>query len=106
MQLAKDMYLFTGGFPKEELYGLTSQIRRASVSIPANIAEGYGRDNSGDYARFLQIAQGSLKELETLILLSGEVGIAESTTIEAPLSVADRIGRMLRSLIRSIQSRR
>lgn len=106
MQLAKDMYSFTRGFPKEELYGLTSQIRRASVSIPANIAEGYGRENPGDYARFLQIAQGSLKELETLILLSKEVGIAESTTIEAPLSLADRIGRMLRSLIRSIQSRK
>jgi len=91
---------------RRTLYGLTSQIRRASVSIPANIAEGYGRDNPGDYSRFLQIAQGSLKELETLVLLAGEVGIAEPATIEAPLSLADRIGRMLRSLIRSIQSRK
>lgn len=106
MQLAKEMYVITRGFPKDELYGLTSQIRRASVSIPANIAEGYGRDNPGDYSRFLQIAQGSLKELETLVLLAGEVGIAEPATIEAPLSLADRIGRMLRSLIRSIQSRK
>lgn len=62
MQLAKDTYSITRDFPKEELYGLTSQIRRASVSVPANIAEGNGRANSGDYARFLQIAQGSLKE--------------------------------------------
>jgi four helix bundle protein len=106
IQLAKEMYVITRGFPKDELYGLTSQIRRASVSIPANIAEGYGRDNPGDYSRFLQIAQGSLKELETLVLLAGEVGIAEPATIEAPLSLADRIGRMLRSLIRSIQSRK
>lgn len=106
MQLAKEMYSFTREFPKEELYGLTSQIRRASVSIPANIAEGYGRDNPGDYSRFLQIAQGSLKELETLVLLACDVGIAEPAAIEAPLSLADRIGRMLRSLIRSIQSRK
>jgi four helix bundle protein len=70
MQLAKEIYSITREFPKEELYGLTSQNRRASVSVPANIAEGYGRDNAGDYARFLQIAQGSLKEVETLLLLS------------------------------------
>ena len=106
MQLAKEMYSFSREFPKEELYGLTSQIRRASVSIPANIAEGYSRDNPGDYSRFLQIAQGSLKELETLVLLACDVGIAEPAAIEAPLSLADRIGRMLRSLIRSIQSRK
>jgi four helix bundle protein len=106
MQLAKEMYSITHGFPKEELYGLTSQIRRASVSIPANIAEGYGRDNPGDYARFLQIAQGSLKELETLLLLSCEVGIATQTQIDPPMIMADRIGRMLRSLIRSRQSRK
>ena len=106
MQLAKEMSSITRGFPKEELYGLTSQIRRASVSIPANIAEGYGRDNPGDYARFLQIAPGSHKELETLLLLSCEVGIATQTQIDPPMIMADRIGRMLRSLIRSIQSRK
>ncbi len=106
MQLAKEMYSITRAFPKEELYGLTAQIRRASVSIAANIAEGYGRDNPGDYARFLQIAQGSLKELETLLLLSSEVGISSATLIEAPMGLTDRIGRMLRSLIRLIQSRK
>lgn len=106
MQLAKDTYSITRDFPKEELYGLTSQIRRASVSVPANIAEGNGRENSGDYARFLQIAQGSLKEVETLLLLSCEVGIATQAQIEPQLDLADRIGRMLRSLIRAIQSKK
>ena len=83
MQLAKEVYSMTRDFPKGELYGLTSQLRRASVSIPANIAEGYGRDNPGDYTRFLQIAQGSLKELETVLLLSREVDIATQSQIEA-----------------------
>lgn len=106
MQLAKEMYSLTREFPKEELYGLTSQIRRASVSIPANIAEGSGRDNPGDYVRFLPIAQGSLKEVEPLLLLAREVGIATQAMIEAPMNLADRIGRILRSLIRSIQSRK
>lgn len=106
MQLAKDMYSITREFSKEELYGLTSQIRRAGISIPANIAEGYGRDNPGDYARFLQIAQGSLKEVETLLLLSCEIGIATQANIVSTMNLADRFGRMLRSLIRSIQSRR
>jgi four helix bundle protein len=106
MQLAKEAYSITRLLPKEELYGLTSQIRRASVSVPANIAEGNGRDNSGDYVRFLQIAQGSLKELETLLMLTREVGLATQAQIDSPMNLSDRIGRMLRSLIRSIQSRR
>lgn len=106
MQLAKEMDSLTREFSKEELYDLTSQIRRASVRIPANIAEGYGRDNPGDYMRFLQIAQGSLKEVEPLLLLTWEVSIATQAGIEASMNLADRIGRMLRSLIRSIQSRK
>lgn len=65
VNLAEICYRFTKTFPKEELYGMTSQIRRASVSIAANIAEGYGRKTRGEYIQFLYIAQGSLKELET-----------------------------------------
>ena len=71
MSLAQGSYLLTRTFPKEELFGLTSQIcGRAAASIPANIAEGYGRDNPGDYIHMLRIANGSLKELETHLLLS------------------------------------
>ncbi len=103
MQLAKDGYFLTRPFPKEELFGMTSQIRRSASSIPANIAEGNGRDNRGDYIHFLRIAQGSLKELETHLLLSTEVGLSATNNIDPLLMNCDRLGRMLRSLIRALQ---
>jgi four helix bundle protein len=64
MALVKDIYLTSQAFPQEEIYGLTSQIRKCAVSIPSNIAEGYGRNSTGDYKRFLQIPNGSLYELK------------------------------------------
>ncbi len=103
MRLGKDCYLLTRHFPREEMFGMTSQIRRAAASIPANIAEGYGRDNRGDYAHFLRIAQGSLKELETHLLLAADVELTNPAAINPVLSLCDQIGRMLRSLIRSLQ---
>jgi four helix bundle protein len=103
MDLAVDCYNATSEFPAREVYGLTSQIRRASVSIPANIAEGYGRESPGHYVSFLRIAQGSLKELETHLMLSSRLGFVSEEQAAPVLSKADGIGRMLRSLIRSIQ---
>lgn len=103
MQIAKECYFVTKTFPREELFGMTSQIRRAAASIPANIAEGYGRDSRGDYVYFLRVAQGSLKELETHLLLSIEVELASKSTTDSLLLSCDRLGRMLRSLIRSLQ---
>ena len=70
MNLAEVCYKVTKTFPKEEIYGMTSQIRRAATSVPANIAEGYGREYRQEYIQFLRIAQGSLKELETHLLLA------------------------------------
>ncbi len=70
MVLVKDIYLTSQAFPKKEVYGLTSQIRKCAVSIPSNIAEGYGRNSTGDYKRFLQIANGSLHELQTQIQIA------------------------------------
>jgi four helix bundle protein len=101
--LAKDCYLLTRRFPKEELFGLTSQIRRAAASVPANIAEGYGRENTREYIRFLQIAQGSQKELETHLFLSTEVNICSADATTSLLHKADELGRMLRALIRALQ---
>lgn len=75
--LAKDMYRTTALFPKEELFGLTSQLRRASVSIPTNIAEGCGRGSDTDFKRFIQISFGSASEVEYLILLSYELGFVK-----------------------------
>jgi four helix bundle protein len=102
MTLAEQCYHLTKTFPKEEIYGLTSQIRRAAASVPANIAEGYGRENRGDYVQFLRISQGSLKELETHLILSERVHLASPAAIEPILSQCETTGRMLRALIRSL----
>jgi four helix bundle protein len=106
IQLAKSCYQITKPFPREELFGLTTQIRRAAFSIPANIAEGNGRDNIGDYIHFLRIAQGSLKELETHLIITYEVEICKEATTLPLLKRADELGRMLRALIRTLQRRR
>jgi four helix bundle protein len=106
MALAEGSYLLTRRFPKDELYGMTSQIRRAAASIAANIAEGHGRENSGVFVQFLRVSQGSLKELETHLILAVRVGMTKSEVVKALLSRCDELGRMLRSLIRAIQRRR
>jgi len=103
MNLAEACYHLTTGFPKAEMYGMTSQIRRSAVSVPANIAEGYGRDSLGEYIQFLRVAQGSLKELETHLILTGRVGLTTNTQIDPILKLCDTLGRMLRALIRSLQ---
>ncbi len=102
IEIAKQCYIHIQKFPKDELFGMTSQIRRASASVPANIAEGYGRDSKGEYIQFLRIAQGSLKELETHLILSREVGLTAAAMTEKPLADCDQPGRMLRSLIRAM----
>jgi four helix bundle protein len=102
MDIAESCYLITREFPKEEIYGMTSQIRRAAASIPANIAEGYGREYRAEYVHFLRIAQGSLKELETHLLLSVRVKLLTPEAVNLVLSECEFLGRMLRSLIRSL----
>ena len=103
MDLAETCYRLTSSLPREEMFGITLQIRRAAVSIPANIAEGYGRDSKGSYGQFLRVAQGSLKELETHLLLSQRLGCTAEESVAPLLSSCDSLGRMLRSLIRSIE---
>jgi four helix bundle protein len=105
MSLAEACYELTRDFPKEELYGLTSQVRRAVVSIPANIAEGFGRDQTGSYIQFLRIALGSSRELETHLLLASRLKL---TTMERATPCRDttvRVSKMLRSMIRSLEAR-
>jgi four helix bundle protein len=105
MNLAEECYRVTKQFPKEETYGIISQIRRASVSIPANIAEGYGRRTRGEYIQFLYIAQGSLKELETHLLLSIRVALAVAEVINPVINQCKLVGKILLGLIRSLESR-
>src|SRR4029450_185869 len=106
MTLAESCYLLTGNFPREEMFGLTSQIRRSAASIPANIAEGPGRENTGSFIQQLRIAQGSLKELETHLLLSERVGIAIKDEVHVRILQCEEVGKMLRSLIRSMQAKK
>ena len=105
MDLSERCYRETARFPKDEMYGLTSQIRRASVSIPANIAEGYGRETTGSFVQFLRVSQGSLKELETLIMLASRVGHLASEVSTSLQETCERVSKMLRNLIRSLQAR-
>jgi four helix bundle protein len=102
MDLAEAVYLLTRSFPADERFGLTSQARRAAVSVPANIAEGHGRGTRPAYVSFVRIAQGSLKELETHLLLAARVGACQSPDIDSLLDEADQLGRMLRRLADSL----
>ncbi|GAB5508103.1 MAG: four helix bundle protein [Rhizobiaceae bacterium] len=102
MDLVASIYELTGSWPKEELYGLTNQIRRSAVSIPSNIAEGYGRESSASYQHFLRVAQGSLKELETQLMISARVGISNSSAIDPLLTACQSVGKLLRLLIRKL----
>ncbi|MEH2239166.1 four helix bundle protein [Nostoc sp.] len=107
MNLAEACYQVTIAFPKYELYGMTSQIRRSAASVPANIAEDYGREYRPEYIKFLRIAQGSLKELETHLLLSAraKVGLIDTQLVTPVLRQCESVGRLLRALIRSLDNK-
>lgn len=97
MELAKQVYMITKEFPKEEVYGLTSQIRRCAVSIPSNIAEGRGRNSDKEFVRFLQISLGSLYELQTQLELA--MSFSYVVNIENILNLSLEIEKMLNKLI-------
>ena len=103
VELAVSCYSVTKAFPSSEAYGMTSQMRRAAASVAANIAEGHGRESTAVFIQFLRVAQGSLKELETHLVISGRVGLMSDAEAERLLRATDEIGRMLRSMVRSLQ---
>jgi len=104
-QLCLAIYKATKMFPKIEDFGLTSQMRRAAVSIPSNIAEGYGRKTTPEYLRSLYIAYGSTCELETQLLLSGDLGYLEKESLSGLQREIGEVERMMKALIKSITNR-
>ena len=105
-ELALDVYRVTKEFPRDELYGLTSQLRRAAGSIPANIAEGCGRSGDAELGRFLQIAAGSASELEYHLLLSRDLGYLEDGKYRACYERTSEVKRMLTSFIQKLKADR
>ncbi|MCX6271510.1 MAG: four helix bundle protein [Bacteroidetes bacterium] len=95
MSLSSAVYLLTGLFPKEEKYGLAQQMRRAAVSVPSNIAEGAARSSTKQYYYFLQVARGSASELETQILIAGDLKLIKSDSLKAALEKVSLVRRML-----------
>ena len=105
MDLAAECYKVTKTFPKDELFGMTSQIRRAAASIPANIAEGQGRDHTKEFLNFLSIARGSLMEVQTHLLLAQRVGLLNEADLQALLTLCERISQMISRLRQALEKK-
>jgi len=105
VSIAVETYRLTKPFPREEMFGLTSQMRRAAVSIAANIAEGFGRETTQEYIRGLRVAQGSLKELETHLEIALRVEMTNVDNARTLVELCDRGGRIIRALIRALEGR-
>jgi four helix bundle protein len=103
VELVTRIYEITRPWPDEEKFGLTSQSRRAAVSIPANIAEGAAKDSQADFCRFLYIARGSLSELETLLLIAKNLGFIEKPVYDGLLGSCGEIGRLIDGLLRKVK---
>jgi four helix bundle protein len=104
-EFVKDIYSVTDKFPSEEKFGLVSQMRRAAVSVPVNIAEGAARKSNKEFVQFLHIALGSMTELDTLILLSSELGFVSKTDSDVLIEKLDIIGKIIFGLIKNIDSK-
>ena len=103
MDLVEDVYVATKQFPRDELYGLVSQLRRAVVSVPSNIAEGQGRSSTKDFLRFLSIALGSLKEAETLIFIARRLGYIDEPSQSKTIAQTAEVGRLINGLKNSLK---
>lgn len=105
MELVEKVYKATREFPKEEVYALTSQMRRAAVSIPSNIAEGEGRRSGNEFSHFLSIAYGSLRELETQILIAQRLSYLDDEQVQTLFSMTEEVGRLINGLVNSLKRR-
>ena len=105
MEMTVAIYELTKTFPKEELYGLTSQLRRASVSVASNIAEGRGRGSDGEFRQFLNIAQGSTYEVQTQLLVARQLRIGDSALLQRSESLCVETSKMLGAFLQSLRAR-
>jgi len=105
INLAKIVYRLTAKFPAEEKFGIVAQMRRASISIPSNIAEGQARHTTGEFVQFISHSEGSVAELDTQLILSVELKFCESTAAAPCLELADEVRRMLNALRRRLIKR-
>jgi four helix bundle protein len=106
IDLTAAVYELTAKFPEAERFGLTNQLRRAAVSVPSNIAEGYGRSTKGEYYQFLGHARGSCSELETQLVIAKRLGFGQSGKLESTEHLCDDVGRLLGALMKSVHPRR
>jgi len=106
VDLVTDVYRLTEKFPRHEAFGLASQIQRAAVSVPSNIAEGQARNSDNEFNHFLGISLGSLAEMETQLIIAEKLRYIETGTVQAVLGRCDEIGKMLRGLKKAVKSSR
>jgi len=105
MDLVEMIYRLSRSFPKDEIYGLVAQLRKAAVSVPANIAEGRGRHTTKEFLHFLSIASGSLVEMETHVLIAERLNYVEHQAASEAIELAAEVGRLANGLIRSLRKR-
>lgn len=103
--LVKEIFNLTKSFPKEEIYGLTSQMRRSSVSIPSNIAEGSGRSFLNEWKQFYTIAYGSTLELETQLIISKELNFAKAEDLQKSFELIEEISKMLKTILKNLRAK-
>jgi four helix bundle protein len=102
IQLSVAIYKLTGSFPKEETYGLSSQLRRAGVSVASNIAEGYARLSRGEYKQFLGVARGSNSEVQTQLVIARELGFGSPQALDNAEGLSNEVGKMIASILRGL----
>ena len=102
VEMSVALYRLTSGFPKEETYGLSSQLRRAGVSAASNIAEGYARSSRGEYKQFLGMARGSNSEVQTQLVIARELGFGSPQSIEIAEGLSSEVGKMMAAILRGL----
>ena len=105
IEMTLGIYKLTAAFPDAERFGLTNQLRRASVSVASNIAEGYGRSTEGEYVQFLGHARGSVSEVETQLVISHSLGFGSKEALEKAEKLCSEVGRMLRAMMKSLRAK-